>query len=263
MTYGLTRPPRASETGGVRVLDSVKATVKQKMPRVTRAYRLLQAANRGVQNRLRSPEAVFSEIHRRNKWGNDESVSGVGSTLESTEAIREELPPLFKELGLRSLLDAPCGDYNWVRQTPFELDAYWGMDIVPEIIARNARLYGTDRVRFIRGDLVKDPLPRVDVVMCRDCFNHLSYASIIAALRNFKRSGATYALVTTDVFLGEAPDIVIGQSRSVNLQAPPLRLPAPERLIFDGPRATSTSPGVPQAAWGRNLGLWRLSHLSV
>jgi len=248
---------------GVSLFPRVAAIVKQRMPRVTRVYRALQTANRNVQNRFRSTEAVFSDIVRRNKWGNGESLSGAGSTLEATDAIREQLPSLFRELGIRSLLDAPCGDFNWMRHVALDLDAYWGMDIVPAIVARNVELYGNERFHFLKGDLIKDPLPRADVVMCRDCFNHLSYAAIAGALRNFKRSGASYALLTTDLNIGESPDIVVGQSRSVNLQAAPLRLPPPLRLLFDGPRSQWSAGDAHQSSWGRRLGLWRLSDLSV
>jgi len=243
-------------------LEWTKARVKQKMPMVARAYRASQAVRRTLQNRFLSMDSVFSEIHRKNKWGNGESVSGAGSTLEATEMIRAQLPPLFKELNLRSLLDAPCGDYNWMRETPLELDSYFGMDIVPAIVARNTQLYTRDGVRFLKGNLVEDALPRVDVILCRDCFNHLSFAAIAAALRNFKRSGATYALLTTDIFLKEAPDVIVGQSRSLNLEAAPLNLPPPVRLLFDGPRAAWNRSDVPEMVRGRHLGLWRLSDLS-
>ena len=47
---------------------------------------------------------------RRRGWGSDESGSGIGSELGATEALREYLPGLFKRLGVRKVLDAPCGD---------------------------------------------------------------------------------------------------------------------------------------------------------
>lgn len=244
----------------VSVLTFTKAIVKQRMPRLTRAYRTLQNANRVIQNRVGSMESVFSEIYRKNIWGNDESISGSGSTLDATELIREQLPSLFKEFGFRSLLDAPCGDFNWMKETNLDLDAYWGMDIVPDIVARNRQRFGNDRVKFLTGNLIKDPLPKVDVVLCRDCFNHLDFASIRSALLNFHRSGAGYVLLTTDISFGDVlEDIVVGRSRTLNLQAAPIALPPPVRLLLDGPRARAAATCGPDAAWGRRLGLWKTS----
>ena len=243
------------------VLAYARAVVKHRMPRVTRAYRAFQTVNRTVLNRVRSVESVFTDIYSKNGWANEETVSGSGSTLESTEAIREQLPLLFREFGFRALLDAPCGDYHWMRETRLDLDAYWGMDIVPEIVARNAQRYGSQRVRFVKGDLIEGSLPKVDVILCRDCFNHLSFSAIASALRNFKRSGSGYVLLTTDVYLEEAADIVNGQSRSLNLQSAPISLPAPVRLLFDGPKASLNRNDLDKRVSGRRLGLWKLSDL--
>ena len=43
-----------------------------------------------------------------------------------------------------SLLDAPCGDFNWMRHVPLGGVSYTGADVVPELIARNRRDYGRD-----------------------------------------------------------------------------------------------------------------------
>ena len=40
----------------------------------------------------RSMRAVFSRIYRTNKWGDAESRSGGGSSLEATRVLRERLP---------------------------------------------------------------------------------------------------------------------------------------------------------------------------
>src|SRR5579885_1138281 len=59
---------------------------------------------------------IFSEIYRSNQWGASESVSGLGSELSATERVREELPKIVREFGVRSMLDIPCGDFHWMRQ---------------------------------------------------------------------------------------------------------------------------------------------------
>ena len=76
----------------------------------------------------------FERIHETNLWGADTSVSGVGSELAATAAIRERLPGLLHERGVRSMLDAPCGDHRWMASVALDLYLYFGMDIVPSIV---------------------------------------------------------------------------------------------------------------------------------
>ena len=50
-----------------------------------------------------------------NGWQSPESKSGGSSTLSATAAIRAALPRLLSDLGVAVLIDAPCGDFNWMR----------------------------------------------------------------------------------------------------------------------------------------------------
>ena len=70
---------------------------------------------REAQRFARSSRAeVFQWIFTTNKWGSAESVSGKGSELVQTEAIRAWLPEIIQELSIGSVLDVPCGDLNWL-----------------------------------------------------------------------------------------------------------------------------------------------------
>jgi len=42
-------------------------------------------------------------------------------------------------------------------------------------------------------DITSDPLPRADVILCRDCLVHFSLADAQAAIGNFARSGSAHA----------------------------------------------------------------------
>jgi hypothetical protein len=67
----------------------------------------------------------------------DESVSGHGSTIDATEGIRRELPKLFAKFHVKSLLDIPCGDCNWIKGWIWpSFDLYLGADIVDELVER-------------------------------------------------------------------------------------------------------------------------------
>src|SRR5690242_11698377 len=91
------------------------------------------ALYKGLRRLLKGPgelERRFTEIYQQNGFGGRESVSGPGSDLSQTAAVREALPALLKEIGARTLLDAPCGDYFWMKEARLDLERYIGADIV-------------------------------------------------------------------------------------------------------------------------------------
>src|SRR2546426_12003393 len=145
-------------------------------------------------SRARSIESIFTTIYRNNEWRDAESVSGPGSSLTRTCVIRDELPGLLRTFGARSLLDAPCGDFNWMRHVNLEGVRYIGGDVVPDLIEQNRLKHGNQHRTFILLDITKDVLPRTDAILCRDCFIHFSFAHILAAIANFKRSDFEFLL---------------------------------------------------------------------
>jgi hypothetical protein len=117
-----------------------------------------------VRNLRGTPSEVFSEIHRRNIWGYQETVSGAGSTLQYTEGLRQNLPGLVGELGIRTLLDVPCGDLRWMSRIELPIERYIGCDIVPELVALAQSNYGRPDREFRTVDLCNDPLPDADLL---------------------------------------------------------------------------------------------------
>ncbi|MGH0033945.1 MAG: class I SAM-dependent methyltransferase [Myxococcota bacterium] len=201
-------------------------------------------------------ETVFATFYRLNFWFNAESRSGPGSTMAITRVIRGELPRLARELGVRRLLDIPCGDFHWMKEVPLELDAYIGADVVGGMVEENQRRWGDDVHRFARLDVTRDELPRVDLVLCRDCLVHLPERSVLAAIENIKRSGSTHLLTTTFPLLEENSDIPVpGLWRMINLERPPYDLPPPLELIDEG------NTWKPHLYPQKSLGLWRIADL--
>jgi hypothetical protein len=197
----------------------------------------------------------FEYIFDTNLWGDDESRSGVGSTLPETETLRLEIPLLLRDLGARSLLDIPCGDFGWLSLTELGVD-YVGADIVEALVEENSRRYGAGNRRFTRLDLTSDPLPAADVVLCRDCLVHLSYANIQRALDNVKRSGAKYLLTTSFPELQSNRDIQDGDWRPLNFRLAPFNFPAPIRMIVEN---CIEAGG---AYRDKSLCLWRIADLA-
>ena len=193
--------------------------------------------------------AVFSRIYEKNLWADPESRSGRGSTLARTNAIRAALPALLCELGAASLLDAACGDFNWMSRIDLGGVKYIGVDVVPALIAANRDRYGRDGRGFVVADITRDPLPEVDVILCRDSLIHLSFESVHAAVSNFKRSGSRLLLATTHEAVRKNIDIQNGSWRSINLRLPPFNVPPPARLLVEDEEANKC------------LGAWTLESL--
>lgn len=203
----------------------------------------------------KAPSQIFSEYFSSNKWGDDESASGKGSNLASTEGLRTMLPEILRDLGARSMLDVPCGDFHWMSHVDLAGVSYVGGDIVPALIESNRARHPRDGVTFEVIDLISGDLPQADLILCRDCLVHLSNAHVLAALANIRRSGATWLLTTTFPESGTNADIATGQWRALDLTRPPFSLPAPARMFRE-----TYSGGKGQQA-DKYLGLWRITDL--
>jgi methyltransferase family protein len=193
--------------------------------------------------RPRHREEVFTRVYTQNLWGNAESRSGPGSSSAATAAVAAQLPDIWTRYGIRSLVDAPCGDCYWMSKIATALDRYVGVDIVPELIEANRAEHPA--LTFQCADLTRDVLPGADAILCRDCLQHLPTRLIQSALDRFKASGARWIFLTTNENVRANQDGVIGGSRPINLQLPPFNFPPPVEMIAEDGE-------------GRYLALWRL-----
>jgi SAM-dependent methyltransferase len=188
-------------------------------------------------SRVKLPETaglqkIFTDICDNNFWEGNESVSGPGSDLSRTESLRNGLKDLFKDFRIKSVLDIPCGDFNWMKSVDFSGIDYFGGDIVEKLIRNNNQFYGiSNRLEFSVIDLTCDKLPQVDLVICRDCLVHLPYASIYKALKNIRKSRSRFLLTTSFLEHRANTDIPAGAWRTLNLQERPFNFPPPLLVI--------------------------------
>ena len=217
-------------------------------------YRWLQrCSGQRLARRFATAEERFRHIYETTHWSEAESVSGPGSTLEETEPIRRELPALLGELGATSLLDLPCGDFHWMQHTDLAGIDYIGGDLVGELIERNQAQHAHEGINFRKLDLVRDTLPTVDAVLCRDCLVHLSFGDAQAALANVARSRVKWLLTTSFPGVERNDDIVTGQWRPLNLMLPPFNLPEPAKRIAENCTESEFA--------GKLLGVWPVADL--
>ena len=240
-----------TSTGVTNVSTKLKAAIKRVPGTQTLYFKLA-----GL--RLpRSVEDVFRSAITENKWGLNDSVSGGGSDLHQTQAVRERLPTLWSDFDISTVLDLPCGDFYWMKHVPMDDIRYIGADILSELVEHNNERYGRPNIAFRKLNLLEDTLPKVDLILCRDCLVHFSYRHIEAALRNICDSRSTYLLTTTFPEHRKNHDIATGQFRPINLQAQPLSLPVPLLTINEG---CTEGNGVYH---DKSLGLWRVSDISA
>jgi hypothetical protein len=175
----------------------------------------------------------FTAIYRNNLWNNEESYSGGGSTLRRTSPIRSQLPSLLKERNIKFICDVGCGDFNWMKHLDIGDVTYIGVDIVTEIIDVNRTLYGTSRRVFCELNVVQQVVPEVDLILCRQCLNHLRLADIQATISNFKASRSTYLLATHFPNIERNVDVVTGGCRGLDLTLRPFHFPEPIAILSE------------------------------
>jgi hypothetical protein len=199
-------------------------------------------------------QATFTAIFQHKAWGDGESVSGPGSSRARGDDFRHDLVALLDAWHVRAIVDAPCGDVNWMRHILADRPmSYTGIDIVEPLIASNVERYAAADCRFLCADLTRADLPRADLIICRDGLVHLSFADALAAIDNFRRSGSRYLLATTFIERVANDDVETGGWRPLNLQLAPFNLAAPLALVDE--RCTHTG-GIYR---DKRLGLWPLA----
>jgi hypothetical protein len=189
-------------------------------------------------------EQIFNEIYKNEIWmsGNPNIPrSGPGSSIEYTTPLRQAFPEVLDIFGVKTLLDAPCGDMTWMSVMLNDVDiTYIGGDIVKSIVDENIRNYSNSKTFFTHLDITKDPLPNSDMMLCRDCLFHFSFEYIRKALNNFYRSGIKYLMATNHIFGLPNVDIETGDFRVLDLTQEPFLLGRPLYVVEERGEA----PGV-------------------
>lgn len=206
------------------------------------------------EEKTKDVKSFFTSIYESNHWGCEESRSGFGSTLEATKVLRRKMASLFDRLKIKSLLDIPCGDFNWMSQLDLSNISYIGADIVAKMIEDNTQRYPSKK--FITADLLNDPLPKSDLILCRDCLQHFSPEDVLRAVKNMRASGSKYLLATTFTNKDRSnSSIQTGQWSPHNLQLQPFNWPAPLEVLNE-----DCQEWYPHFN-DKSLGLWELSEL--
>ena len=198
-----------------------------------------------------SNDAIFSRVYSEGLWGRggagEEPYSGSGSHDDAivapyVSAVTEFLKTFPNK---PDVADLGCGDFNvGTRLRPFA-GRYIACDVVPVLIERNKHRFVDLDVSFGLLDMVRDPLPKVDVICIRQVLQHLSNAHIAAVLAKIPHS-CRYFILTEHVPAQKdfpanrdkptGPETRIGYRSGVVVTRPPFSLAVKgERILCEVP----------------------------
>lgn len=170
--------------------------------------------------KLGTLNSKFEAIYVDNLWRSDESRSGSGSEISQTVNIRTWLKNWIKQNPNCSIVDAPCGDLNWMKLVLSETKVeYLGCDIVDDLIKINSTKYGNEYIKFKKMNICEEELPSANLIIVRDCLFHLSFEDIDMFLKLLRNVDYEYLLTTTHIVDVDYKnsDIVSGDFRKIAL----------------------------------------------
>ena len=193
-----------------------------------------------------SQKERFELIYKTNFWSSKESLSGLGSEQKNTINIKKGIIDIINNHKIKSILDAPCGDFNWIKNILNEDLQYIGGDIVNDLINKNLKKHKEKNINFLQLDITNDNLPETDLMICRDCLIHLSFEKIKMFFQNFKKSKINYLLLTSYKLKNSEKeiknlDIPDGEFREIDMMQPPFSLPKAINEILDKDEQTKNS----------------------
>ncbi len=166
---------------------------------------------------------TFNRIYAEGVWGKDvtgRGVSGTGSTLEITREYRAYVEEFVKTHGVRSVVDAGCGDWTFSSAMDWGDASYLGVDIASDVIEAVRKKYQNGRITFRVGDITEE-LPAADLLISKDVLQHLSNDLAQKFIRNNLRKGKYKWVILTNDRGSANPDIEPGGYRAIDLAAPP------------------------------------------
>jgi len=177
-------------------------------------------------------ESWTQDYFRRLQWHKEgmESISGYGTTLDALATTIQALPNIFSKYEIKSILDAPCGDFHWMKMVDLSSVKYIGIDLVEAQIERNKSAYPLFDFRAM--NMVTDELPTCDLILSRDILIHLSDDDIIRYINNCKKSGIKYLMTSTYPDLDKNQEMGgIHGWRFINFEIADWNFPKPLELI--------------------------------
>jgi SAM-dependent methyltransferase len=181
--------------------------------------------------------SAFADIYSSAKWGTnggDGGTSGFGSTLTATVLYRTYLEHFMKELGVHSVVDAGCGDWEFSQAIDWSGIDYKGYDIVASVIERDRARFEKPNVHFFVADIVKADLPSADLLIVKHVLQHLPTDAVqrfLAQLPKYKHVLLVDS-VNRGTLSGKNGDIEVGGFRELDVTRPPFNVRGTKVLTY-------------------------------
>ncbi|HEY5927252.1 MAG TPA: methyltransferase [Kofleriaceae bacterium] len=188
--------------------------------------------------KLDKTEHAFSQIYQAATWSKNDAGtgnSGTGSTARATTEYRALLQRVLAERGIRSVVDAGCGDWEFSQLVDWTGVDYKGYDIVEAVVAEDTKRFAKPGIQFFVGNIVTDKLPAADLLISKHVLQHLPDNDVIAFLK--KLPDYKYALITNGVepsskSARHAIDIEPGGYRPLDITKPPFNIVGEKVLTY-------------------------------
>lgn len=114
------------------------------------------------------------------------TVSGTGSTTGATSHVRQFLEAFIRTRNIQSIVDVPCGDLWWMKNTNIHGASYTGLDLIPEVVEKAQAIVPStwEASAFNTLDIVTETPPTADLIICRDLFPYITTGETLQALQN-------------------------------------------------------------------------------
>lgn len=172
---------------------------------------------------------IFERWYSPELLANDSGASSVSGTA----LLRGLLIDLFQQHNIQSVFDAGCNDCNWASLLCQHVN-YQGGDISESLIADARSRYPMLDLQV--HDITTDPLPAVDLLLCRDVAIHLNTQHKQQLWINWYRSHIPWILITHHYDQNNNQEVDYHNGfpfAFVNWQATPWHFPEPVHTVHD------------------------------
>jgi hypothetical protein len=180
-------------------------------------------------------EQVFTNIYKRNTWGENVSSEFTGSSGGGSElSVNTEYIAFLKDFihkhKVNTVVDIGCGDWRCGEAIYGDLTTlYTGYDVYYDLVVSLQKNYTNPRYNFIHNDCSNiDTLKSADLLIVKDVLQHWSDDNVKAFLKNAPAKYKFILITNCRNLPNSYSPIQTGESRS---------LPFPEHPIWNGVNA--------------------------
>ena len=182
-----------------KIAIKIKRGLKKNLPSPVLAF-VQNIRNRNIIKKFKNNNIKnnFNKIYNENLWTHKYSKSGYGSQGNflnfSVKIIKKN-----KYINNKSVCSIGCGDFNFGKKIYKISKNYIGIDIVENLINYNKKKFSSKKVKFKCLDAVRDEIPRANVYIIRQVFQHLKNENIQKILLKIIKKNPSFIIVFEDV----------------------------------------------------------------